>query len=43
MLELMYDLPLSCPNDGAKYVVDAAAIETCKQLADLRVPQKESA
>ncbi len=42
MLDLMYDLP-EVANGGAKYVVDAGAIESRKQLADLRVPQKESA
>ncbi len=42
MLELMYDLP-ELNNDGAKYVIDAAAIDGRKQLAEMRVPQKESA
>jgi ATP-dependent Clp protease ATP-binding subunit ClpX len=42
MLELMYDLP-EMNNDGAKYVIDAAAVDGQKQLADMRVPQKESA
>ena len=42
MLELMYDFP-DRANDGAKYVIDAAAIEQRKSLADLLVPRKESA
>lgn len=42
MLDLMYDLP-ELNNDGAKYVIDAAAVDGRKQLADMRVPQKESA
>ena len=42
MLELMYDLP-DMNNEGAKYVIDAAAVDGQKQLADMRVPQKESA
>jgi ATP-dependent Clp protease ATP-binding subunit ClpX len=42
MLELMYDLP-ELPNEGTKYVVDAAALDGRKRLADLRMPQKESA
>ncbi len=42
MLDLMYDLP-ELNNDGVKYVIDAAAIDGRKQLADMRVPQKESA
>ena len=42
MLELMYDLP-EMNNDGAKYVIDAAAVEGHKPLADMRVQQKESA
>ncbi len=42
MLELMYDLP-ELNNEGAKYVIDAAAIDGRKQLAEMRVPQKESA
>jgi ATP-dependent Clp protease ATP-binding subunit ClpX len=42
MLDLMYDLP-ELNNDGVKYVIDAAAVDGRKQLADMRVPQKESA
>ena len=42
MLDLMYDLP-DMNNDNAKYIVDSAAVEGKKQLADLRVAQKESA
>ncbi len=42
MIELMYDLP-DMNNEGAKYVIDAAAVDGQKQLADMRVPQKESA
>ncbi|MCC7193836.1 MAG: ATP-dependent Clp protease ATP-binding subunit ClpX [Phycisphaeraceae bacterium] len=42
MLDLMYDLP-EMQNEGTKYVIDASAIEGRKRLADLRVPQKESA
>ncbi len=42
MLEFMYDLP-EMNNEGAKYVIDAAAVDGQKQLADMRVPQKESA
>ncbi len=42
MLELMYDLP-ELNNEGVKYVIDAAAVDGRKQLADMRVPQKESA
>jgi ATP-dependent Clp protease ATP-binding subunit ClpX len=42
MLDLMYDLP-EMSNDGAKYVLDAAAIEGRKPLSALRVAKKESA
>jgi len=42
MLDLMYDLP-EMNNDGAKYVLDAAAVDGHKRLADMRVAQKESA
>ena len=42
MLDLMYDLP-EMQNEGTKYVIDASAIEGRKRLADIRVPQKESA
>jgi len=42
MLELMYDLP-DMNNEGAKYVIDAAAVDGRKQLAKMRVPAKESA
>ncbi len=42
MIELMYDLP-EMNNDGVKYVIDAAAVDGHTQLADMRVPQKESA
>ena len=42
MLELMYDLP-DRDNKGARYVLDAAAIEQHKPLAELLVSKKESA
>ena len=42
MLDLMYDLP-EMNNDGTKYVLDAAAVDGHKRLADMRVAQKESA
>ncbi|MCX5659600.1 MAG: ATP-dependent Clp protease ATP-binding subunit ClpX [Planctomycetota bacterium] len=42
MLDLMYDLP-ELANEGAKYILDADAIEFRKPLAALRVPRKESA
>jgi ATP-dependent Clp protease ATP-binding subunit ClpX len=42
MLELMYDLP-EIAQEGAKFVIDASAIEGRKSLADLRVIKKESA
>jgi len=42
MLDLMYDLP-DLNNEGAKYVIDAAAVDGHKQLAEMRVPAKESA
>ena len=42
MLELNYDFP-DRANDGAKYVIDAAAIKHRKPLSELLVPQKESA
>ena len=42
MLGLMYDLP-ELNNDGARYLIDAAAIENRIPLAELREPQKESA
>jgi len=42
MLDLMYDLP-DANSSGAKYVIDAAAVEGRKCLADLRVAKKESA
>jgi len=42
MLELMYDLH-ELNNEGAKYVVDVAAVERRKPLAEMRVPKKESA
>ncbi len=42
MLDLMYDLP-DRNNEGVKYVLDAPAIEQRKPLAELVVPQKESA
>ncbi len=42
MIELMYELP-DLNNDGAKYVLDAAAVDGHKRLAEMRVPQKESA
>jgi ATP-dependent Clp protease ATP-binding subunit ClpX len=42
MLNLMYDLP-EMNNDGAKYVIDVAAVDGHKRLSDLRVAQKESA
>jgi ATP-dependent Clp protease ATP-binding subunit ClpX len=42
MLDLMYDLP-DMSNEGAKYVIDAAAVDGRKRLVELRVPKKESA
>ncbi len=42
MLDLMYDLP-ETGSDGARYLIDAAAIEQRKHLAALREPRKESA
>ena len=42
MLELMYELP-DLNSGGVRYVIDAEAIEKQKPLAELRVPQKESA
>jgi ATP-dependent Clp protease ATP-binding subunit ClpX len=42
MLELMYELP-DMNNEGARYVLDAAAIEQRKPLAELRQPKRESA
>ena len=42
MLELMYDLPDGATK-GAKYMIDASAIEAQKPLSEILVPQKESA
>ncbi len=42
MVELMYELP-DMNNDGAKYVIDTAAIEGKKRLPEMRTAQKESA
>ena len=42
MLELMYELP-DLDNDGARYVIDADAVEGNASLAELRVAKKESA
>ena len=42
MLELMYDLPDQAA-EGTRYVIDAAAIEQRKPLAELAEPRKESA
>ncbi|MEX1016855.1 MAG: ATP-dependent Clp protease ATP-binding subunit ClpX [Phycisphaeraceae bacterium] len=42
MLELMYDLP-DMDNQGARYVVDGAAVDQGKPLAELREKKKESA
>lgn len=42
MLELMYDLPDGATK-GAKYMIDALAIEAQKTLSEILVPQKESA
>jgi len=42
MIELMYELP-DLKNDGAKYVVDASAVEGNKRLTEMRTAQKESA
>ena len=42
MLELMYELP-DQSRKGAKYVIDAEAVEQRKPLPELRVAQKESA
>ncbi len=42
MIRLMYDLP-ELNNKGAKYVIDAAAIENRTALAELAEPRKESA
>ncbi|NBC10888.1 MAG: ATP-dependent Clp protease ATP-binding subunit ClpX [Planctomycetes bacterium] len=43
MLSLMYDLP-DLNNDGARYLVDAAAVESgTVNLSSLRVTKKESA
>ena len=42
MLDLMYELPEQT-HKGSRYVIDTDAIEQRKQLAMLRVAQKESA
>ncbi len=42
MLELMYELP-ELDNDGARYVIDADAVDGDASLAELRVAKKESA
>ncbi|MFA9477830.1 ATP-dependent Clp protease ATP-binding subunit ClpX [Phycisphaerales bacterium AB-hyl4] len=42
MLELMYDLP-DLDNAGARYVIDAEAVDKGKSLAELREKKKESA
>ena len=42
MLNLMYDLP-EMHNDGARYIIDAQAIEQRKPLAELMESRKESA
>ena len=43
MLDLMYDLP-ELNNEGARYVIDASALEMSRSLEELRVTvQKESA
>ena len=42
MMRLMYDLP-ELNNKGAKYVIDAAAVENQTPLAELVEPKKESA
>ncbi|MCC6683244.1 MAG: ATP-dependent Clp protease ATP-binding subunit ClpX [Phycisphaeraceae bacterium] len=42
MLSLMYELP-EMNNEGARYVIDSAAVEGRKTLADLREVKKESA
>jgi len=41
MLELMYDLP-DMDNTNARYIIDAAAIEQRKPLAELRVSKKSA-
>ena len=41
MLELMYDLP-DLDNTNARYIIDAAAIEQRKPLAELRVSKKSA-
>ena len=41
MLELMYDLP-DLNNTNARYIIDAAAIEQRKPLAELRVSKKSA-
>jgi ATP-dependent Clp protease ATP-binding subunit ClpX len=42
MLDLMYELP-DQKSDGAKYVIDAAAVKQRPQLGQLRVAKRESA
>ncbi|MEM0984376.1 MAG: ATP-dependent Clp protease ATP-binding subunit ClpX [Planctomycetota bacterium] len=42
MLDLMYELP-DHDNEGAEYVIDAAALESSKPLTELRVPRANSA
>jgi ATP-dependent Clp protease ATP-binding subunit ClpX len=42
MLELMYELP-DLKNDGAKYIIDAHAIDRHCSLSELREKKKESA
>jgi ATP-dependent Clp protease ATP-binding subunit ClpX len=42
MLHLMYELP-EADYRGGKYVIDSSAVETRKDLADLRAKKKESA
>jgi ATP-dependent Clp protease ATP-binding subunit ClpX len=42
MLDLMYDLP-DHDNDGVEYVIDRAAVEERRRLADLRVQRSRTA
>ena len=42
MLDLMYELP-EHNNEGAEYVIDRAAVQHRRPLAELRKARKESA
>ncbi len=42
MVDLMYELP-DHDNQGEEYIIDAAAVDLPRRLADLRIQRKESA